>query len=284
MDSVAEDTLKDEEKEIIIPESVAGDVLQEEEKLDIVVSPGTKDNIDVVDSTYIDASGLSTEALRTRALTLRENINKTAIDLADVLHAIYHGEKWRDFGFASFEKYVESDLEVGYRSAMMSVKIISAVKEHGITMQQARQLGWGRLRALLPHITSKNIGSLLDMASSRSVREIQTELGNNTALTRTTTTNPETHQLTFNCTASEASIVLDAIDEAKKRLSTESTSSALEFIAQEWSVANEGDSSQVSLQDIIDFCERNYGVVLELTASSGKEEKNEEAKNDGLKE
>lgn len=257
-------------------DSVAGDVLMEEEKkLEIVPSSGTKDKIDVVDSTYIDAAGLSTEALRTRALVLRENINKTAIDLADVLHAIYHGEKWRDFGFASFEKYVEADLEVGYRSAMMSVKIISAVKEHGITMQQARQLGWGRLRALLPHITSKNIGSLLDMASSRSVREIQTELKNDTALVHVPNNSPETHQLTFNCTASEASIVLDAIDEAKKRLSTESTSSALEFIAQEWSVANEGDISQVSLQDIIDFCERNYGVVLGLLDKPEEEEKTE---------
>lgn len=264
-------------------DSAAGDILgEEEDKLDIVASTSSTteeaDQTDVIDSTYVDASELSTDALRNRALTLRENINRTAIDLADVLHAIYHGEKWRDFGFSSFEKYVEADLEVGYRSAMMSVKIISAVKEHNITMQQARHLGWGRLRALLPHITSKNIGSLLDMASSHSVREIQTVLGDKTALTGPTTTTPETHQLTFNCTASEASIILDAIDEAKKRLSTESTSSALEFVAQEWSVANEGDSSQVSLQDIIDFCERNYGVVLSLAGEEKEQTEDKDAK------
>lgn len=254
---------------------IAEDVSQKtDKKLDLATLD--TNTTEEVDPTYIDVSELSTDDLRNRALTLRENINRTAIDLADVLHTIYQGEKWRDFGFASFEKYVESDLEVGYRSAMMSVKIISAVKEHNITMQQARLLGWGRLRALLPHMTAKNIGTLLDMASSRSVREIQSELDNKNALDNPTTTTPETHQLTFSCTAAEASIILDAVDDAKKRLNTESTSSALEFISQEWSVANEGESSQVSLQDIIDFCERNYGITLGLIEPSEEEAKDKQ--------
>lgn len=266
--------------ELDIPEMsdpISNVVAEEEKKLDIVTSEDSNTEDKEVIGTgeyavdWIDASTLSADDLRRRALSLQGNMNCTAIDLAEVLHTIYHGEKWRDYGFISFEKYVEAELEVGYRSAMMSVKIISTMKEHGIPMLQGRRLGWGRMRAILRHITSTNINSLLSMASSRSVREIQLELANTHALTDTAAQS-ETHQLTFDCTASEASIILDALDEAKKRLNTESKSSALEFVAQEWSVANEGEVSQVSLQDIIDFCERNYGVVLSLEVPSDKED------------
>jgi len=208
----------------------------------------------------VDVGSMSGEELRTKALDLRRTINVAAIELAEVLHEIYQSEKWREFeAFDSFEKYVETELEIGYRSAMYSVKIISTMKSHNISMEQARQLGWGRLRSILPHITSRNVGSLLEMAASRSVRQIQEELKESGVATNQL---PETTKIVFNCSSSEAAIIFDALEEAKRRLNTESLSSSLEFLASEWLMANEGETSQTSLQDIINFVERNYGVTL----------------------
>lgn len=210
----------------------------------------------------IDVANLSPDAVRAKALSLRGNMNRTAIELAEVLHVVYHKEQWREFGYASFEKYTESELDVGYRSAMTSVNIIAKMKEHGISMKEGKKLGWGKMRELLPHMTSKNVDALLDLAAGQSVRGIKAKLVEEGAITIPDTV--ETHKFTVDCSSSEASIILDAIDEAKKRLNTESTSSALEYITQEWAMANEGDTSQTSLQSIIKFCKRNYGVTLEI--------------------
>lgn len=223
------------------------------------------DNV-LEETTEIAASSLSSSELRSRALDLRCKINRAAIDLAEILHAIYNGEKWRDYEFKTFAEYVESELEVGYRSAMYSVKIISTMKEHNISMAQARLLGWGRLRAILPHITSHNVGNLLDMAASRSVLQIQKEL----IESGVTVPQVETHKLVVDCSASEAAVIFDALNEAKRRLGTESTSAALEFCLSEWNIANEGEVSQTSLQDIVSFCERNYGVTLVAGESSSE--------------
>lgn len=237
----------------------------EDTKLEIakITEPNLVDNA-LEENTEVAASSLSSSELRNKALDLRSRINRAAIELAEVLHAIYHGEKWRDFGFETFADYVEAELEVGYRSAMYSVKIISTMKEHNISMEQAKLLGWGRLRAILPHITAHNVGSLLDMATSRSVRQIENEL----AESGVTVPQVETHKLVVDCSASEAAVIFDALDEAKRRLDTESTSAALEFCLSEWNIANEGEASQTSLQDVINFCERNYGVTLTAGESS----------------
>ena len=231
------------------------------EKLEISRSTGANlVTASLQEEELVDVSSMSGEELRTKALDLRRTINVAAIELAEVLHEIYQSEKWREFeAFDSFEKYVETELEIGYRSAMYSIKIISTMKSRNISMEQARQLGWGRLRSILPHITARNVGSLLEMAASRSVRQIQEELKEGGLIT---TSVPETHKIVFNCSASEATIIFDTLDEAKRRLNTESLSSALEFICQEWTIANEGETSQTSLQDIINFVERNYGVTL----------------------
>lgn len=235
-----------------------------EKKLNII-APSDSPIDEVLGEETVDISTMPSSELRSYALALRGQINMAAIGLAEVLHSVYQSERWRDFGFGSFQEYVETELEVGYRSAMYSVKIISTMKEHHISMVQARELGWGRLRAILPHITTRNVGSLLDMANTKSVREIQTELTDSGIISPGTA---ETNRLTFNCTPSEASIIFDSIDEAKKRLDTESISSALEFVCQEWTMANEGETSQTSLSDIIAFCERNYGVTLVASGES----------------
>jgi hypothetical protein len=237
-----------------------GNNAEQIDKQEVKLAISTTSSLEgTLEEEVIDVSTLQASELRSRALAFRGQINQAAIGLAEVLHTIYQREKWRDFGFSSFQEYVETELEVGYRSAMYSVKIISTMREHNISMAQARDLGWGRLRAILPHITTRNVGSLLDMATSRSVREIQTELTESGIVSSGT---EATNRITFNCSPSEASTIFDSIDEAKKRLDTDSISSALEYVCQEWSIANEGDVSQTSLADIIAFCERNYGVAL----------------------
>ena len=169
------------------------------------------------------------KALREKALALKQSINRASIELAEVLHEIYHAELWRGYGFNSFAQYTESELEVGYRSAMYSVRIIEAVLRYNISMVQARELGWGRLRAILPHITETNVTTLIEMASKKSVRDIQKELSERGELVG----NHEYHRITLLCSDSESAVIYDALDEAKKRINTESSGSAVSFIAQE---------------------------------------------------
>lgn len=208
--------------------------------------------------TVVDES--VSKALRSKALAIKQSINRASIELAEVLHEIYHAELWRTYGYASFAKYTENELEVGYRSAMYSVRIIEAVLRYGIPIDQAKELGWGRFRAILPHITEKNVTTLVDMASQKSVREIQKEFSEGTDVVG----GQEYHRITLLCSDSESSVIYDALDDAKKRINTESSGSAISFIAQEWLMANDGSMSQVSLEQLIDFVHRNYGVHLKV--------------------
>lgn len=249
---------------------IENNTIIDQEKLQIIQKP----EVNLVDLTlqgeeHVDVSSLSGEELRIKALDLRRTINTAAIDLAEVLHEMYQSEKWREFEvFDTFAQYVEAELEIGYRSAMYSIKIVASLKTHNIPMEQARQLGWSKLRSLLPHITSKNAISLLEMASTRSVREIQTELKDSGVVTPAT---PETTKINFNCSPSEASVIFDTLDSVKQKLNTESMSSALEFLCQEYLMAEDGDTSRVSIENIITFCERNYGVTLVISEGSQQE-------------
>ena len=218
-------------------------------------------------NTGITVNKEESEALRKKALALKQSINRASIELAEVLHEIYHAELWRGYGFHSFAQYTESELEVGYRSAMYSVRIIEAVLRYNISMNDARELGWGRLRAILPHITELNVTTLVEMASEKSVRDIQKELSGSGSGTG----DQEYHRITLLCSDSESSVLYDALDEAKKRINTESSGSAISFIAQEWLMTNEGDVSQVSLDQIIEFVYRNYGVRLAVDAEESQQ-------------
>jgi hypothetical protein len=217
-----------------------------------------------VDMEGTDIGMMNAEAIRARALELKQNINRASIDLAEVLHEIYHKELWKDYGYESFQAYSEGELDVGYRSAMYSIKIIETLNRHAIPMDQARQLGWGRLRAILPHITERNVTGVLDMASTRSVRQIEAEFADGGIVSGSPVASQ--HAIRFLCTEAEASAIYDALDEAKRRLETDVSSSAMEFIAQEWMMYSEGGVSNLSLDNIVDFVYRNYGVRLERIA------------------
>ena len=213
-----------------------------------------------VDMEGTDIGLMDAQAIRTRALELKQSINQASIDLAEVLHEIYHKELWKEYGYESFQAYSEGELDVGYRSAMYSIKIIEVLNRHAIPMSRARELGWGRLRAILPHITERNVTGVLDMAATRSVRQIEAEFSGGVVAG---SSGASQHAIRFLCTEAEASAIYDALDEAKRRLETDISSSAMEFIAQEWMMYSEGGVSNLSLDNIIDFVYRNYGVRLE---------------------
>lgn len=194
--------------------------------------------------------------LRDRALMLRRRLHSTSLELATVLHRIYHAELWAEMGHDSFMAFTEGELEIGYRSCMYSIRIVDAMNRYGIPLARAREIGWGRLRVLLPHLTEHGTTDLLARAERMSVRELDASFRGSEQQT------PEEHRVMLTCTSAEASVIYDAIDYAKRRLDTKSSSSAMEHICQEWMISSEGETSQVALQDIIGFVQKNYGVVL----------------------
>lgn len=194
--------------------------------------------------------------LRDRALMLRRRLHSTSLELATVLHRIYHADLWTEMGHDSFMEFTEGELEIGYRSCMYSIRIVDAMNRYGISLTRARQIGWGRLRVLLPHLTEHGASDLLARAERMSVRELESSLRTGTEQP------PEEHKVSLSCTPAEAAVIYDALDYAKRRLDIQSSSSAMEHICQEWMISNEGEISQVALPDLIEFVRKNYGVCL----------------------
>lgn len=210
--------------------------------------------------------------LRDRALMLRRRLHSASLELATVLHRIYHAELWAEMGHKSFEVFAEGELEIGYRSCMYSIRIVDAMNRYGISLARAREVGWGRLRVLLPYFTEHGTSELLTRAERMSVRELESSLRVSGQQTQ------EEHKVLLTCTPSEAAVIYDAIDYAKRRLDTKSSSSAMEHICQEWMISSEGEVSQVALQDIIGFVQKNYGVTLAQEGQPDIEEMLEDAK------
>lgn len=210
--------------------------------------------------------------LRDRALMLRRRLHSTSLELATVLHRIYHAGLWAEMGHASFMEFTEGELEIGYRSCMYSIRIVDAMNRYDISLARAREVGWGRLRVLLPYLTEHGASDLLSSAERMSVRELESSLRETTGQT------VEEHRVVLTCTPAEAAVIYDALDYAKRRLDTKSSSSAMEHICQEWMIVNEGEVSQVALPELIEFVQRNYGVRLVQEGQPDIEEMLEDSK------
>lgn len=194
--------------------------------------------------------------LREEVKVLGGRITRSAIAFSEGLYKIYHNEYWRDYGYESFKSYTELELGIQYRTAMYSVNVWEALQKYNIDMDAAHSIGWSKLKLLVPHFTTKNYLDLITVAEGKTVAELKDEL-------KRTTGKGEQPRLSVTLKDHEASKIFDALDESKNRINTESYGAALEYICGEWMFANSGETSQTSVEEIIEFVHRNYGVNLE---------------------
>ena len=120
------------------------------------------------------------------------------------------------------------------------------------------------MRALIPILKEQQVvGDWLDLARMHSVKELE-QLVNDSKLGFDITAKGGDRivELSFKLTPTQAEIVLDALDNAKRVAETEDNVLALEQMAYDYVMQQSGEPERTSLERIIEFAEKHYGVEL----------------------
>ena len=214
----------------------------------------------------VDAKGevaIRSIEVREQILTAAAIIDDSYQSLAKLLHETYDNAYYIRWGYDNFKEYCETELGVQYRKARYLVGIAQVIKDLSIAWEDVEGVGWTKMRTLIPILKEQGIvGDWFDIAKNYSVKELEalvkdaklgfdiTAVGGDRIVT-----------LTFNMTPEQSEIITEALDSAKKVSETTDNVLALEQMAYDY-VMGQGEVEKVSLEALIKFAEKAYGVQL----------------------
>jgi|GEM_PF-6968009 len=222
------------------------------------------------------------KAVRAELKDLHKSIEDNYLDMARLLHEAYTKEFYIEWGFEEFRDYCEGELDIHYRKAMYLIGIWDKVTELGLPKSKVKKIGWSKMKDLYTVINEDNAEEWLASAAKMTTREV-TEAVKEVRSERGTSRTPSTTTLSFRANESEASIILDAIAEAKKLTENDNDTVALEMICQDWMESQGATPERASIDDIIAYLEKVYGVEVTYRVT-GAEEKSSGKKEEGLEE
>jgi hypothetical protein len=83
--------------------------------------------------------------IREKLQDLMKVIDGTFIEVAELLHGVYHTEVYTNWNYRSFEEYCRLDLGLNYRKALYLVTIWQFIRECHIPIEDARAVGWSKI-------------------------------------------------------------------------------------------------------------------------------------------
>lgn len=207
--------------------------------------------------------GPRSKEVREKIIEEAKRIDESYQKLAQLLHECYENAYYLRWGYSNFKEYCESE-GLHYRRSKYLVGIAQVVKELAIPWEDIEGIGWTKMRALIPILQEQmDVGDWLELAKLHSVKELEalvkdSKLGFDISATG----GDRIVTLSFKLTPTQAEIILDALDNAKRVAQTEDNVLALEQMAYDYVMQQSGEPERTSLERIIEFAEKNYGVEL----------------------
>jgi hypothetical protein len=221
------------------------------------------------------------EQVRQEILEANKTIEVSYVDLSKLLAEAYHKEFYLEWGFTDFKDYTENELGTGYRKAMYLVDVADCMKKNNISTAKALKLGWTKLKDLAKVLTEENSKEWMDKAEKMTTRD----LGEAVKVSRKEDGGgrenvPHITTMTFRMGEAEASVITEAIEEAKKLLeggdSAQASVLSLEMICQDWMESKGVAPTRTKLSDHVRYLERVFGVKLAITKAAKKAKDEEE--------
>lgn len=222
------------------------------------------------------------EEVREQLKEIVTQVEESYIDLARLLAETYHKEFYLAWGFDTFEKYCEEELDFQYRKAMYFVEIWDKTKSLNIPKSKLTKLGWTKLKDLVTVMDEENAKEWIEKASDMTTREVTdavkiTKRADPTA----NAVVPSITTMTLRMGESEANIILEAIEEAKRICESDNAIVALEMICQDWMVEKGVGSQRRSIHDHVRYLEQTYGVSINVGSKKSSKKKEVEDEDDG---
>jgi len=225
------------------------------------------------------------QVVRKAILEAKENIEHSYLDLASNLYEAYHREYYTEkWGYQSWEEYCTKELDQPYRKAMYLIEIWDKVKALKLPEKKVAALGWSKMKDLVAVLNAENAKDWMEKAKKMTSRELTEAVKIVRKSDKTGVDLPTITTMTFRMSESEASVITDAIEVAKRLCETENAVVALEMICQDWLEEKGQQPERAGLDDHIEFLQKVYGVSISYTADkkSKKSKKNEEGDADNV--
>ena len=122
------------------------------------------------------------DLMKVPASDVREDAKKKAVkyrdiwlELGKVLYRVRMAKDYEDWGFETFEAYLNQELALEYREVMYWIQIIAKlVFKMGVDEDRLKKLPWSKVRTVLPVVTTKkNAEEWLDKVEKKDRAELQ---------------------------------------------------------------------------------------------------------------
>ena len=150
--------------------------------------------------------------VRKQLRNVASQVRDDYIELAELLYEARTGEYHKEWGYASFHDYLNSELDVRPRRGDFLVSIAKSVKELGIGWDEISGIGWRKAGAIASSLNQDNYKELIEMAKENSL----SQLSNKLKAKREDREEEPMKKMTLQLSEEEYSIVMAAIEEVMK--------------------------------------------------------------------
>lgn len=211
----------------------------------------------------------STTSVRARQEQVRDLIENTKnrietgyADLAQLLHEAWSGAYHIAWGYSTFNEYCDQELGMKPRKARYFVAIAEAVSKLGVNWNDVVHIGWRKLAALTPVLTSDNYNDWISRAEEHTVDQITEMVKRNRSGEEidSDSESPRVFSMQLRMNDDEHTVISEAIETAKRQIESEAVVPALEHICYQY-MQQEGDGeTRIDLDAHLTYIERTFGV------------------------
>lgn len=195
---------------------------------------------------------------------------------AQVLAEVVAGKYYKDWGYDSFDAYLEAETVFQRRKAYYLIQIHTKfVQECGVKTEQLEKFGWVKAKELAPIITPKNCQRLLDQTKDMTFDKIEQmvkakrpKIIHQGAMPPATTTDDEVYEETFYFVKEQYDNIKKALEVAGEESGSTRKGHLLDLICTDF-LASKAEATGIEaaaerLGRILKNLERVYDISLKV--------------------
>lgn len=188
-----------------------------------------------------------------RVLSIRTEIEVRFFEMGEVLSQIFANRYYRDYGYQDWKSFCAGALDMSWRTATYLRDIYVKMTELDVPEQECAQVGWSKLKEVLPVIDKKNVHKWIDKAKKKGMttEALNTEV----RLARGKITKEEAQRLPtkmmFSLYEDQLENVERALEIAQRMTGSESRGYNLEMIAADFRGTYEAQDGEYTKARII---------------------------------
>lgn len=155
-------------------------------------------------------------------------------ELGGVLSHMRDESWYKEDGYETFKDYIESELNVSYRTAYNYMRLYESVLNSGCTWEQVEPVGWAKFVLVSPYITPENRDTLIGKAAELSYRQLDQWIQENLHGSTEKKVEDTGKTYTFKAHEDQAEVIDKALEKSMIANSTDSRTVAFEFLCMQY--------------------------------------------------